>query len=161
MKTSNYIIRTILIVIFIFIAIISILLTAFIAWITIFGIGWGGGQSNLQEIIWNNKGFVLLSATAIISSIGLIKNKKYGIAFGYIIPIGIWAYYIIILSKDKFTFDLENIFWFFIFIVSSIGILWGLSKIKNLFKKLNLLDFIISLSISCILLLSFYFDYYK
>ncbi|MEX0314440.1 MAG: hypothetical protein AB3N18_09710 [Allomuricauda sp.] len=168
MKLSTKRIRIIFLVVFLLVSIGALLSGIYWIWLTAFGVGWGGGEVGLIELLWTWKGIIALFFFATTAFIGLIKPWKVGVIFGYSIPIAM-SIYVGISMINSTTYDLKNnktvdfsdIIGLLIGIIFIIGILTfsitGLNKIKTDYFKFKAIDYGITVGLVVTLLLSWLF----
>lgn len=140
----------------------------YLAWLTAFGVGWGGGQISLIKLLWIWKGIFVLFIFATIAFIGLIKPRKIGVIFGYPIPIAMSIYTGILMidsiindPKSHSSVDFSDVFGIIIGAIIIFGIpiffVLGLNKIIVRYFKFKTIDYVIIVSLTITLLLSWYF----
>ena len=153
----NYI-RRILIILFVLIGIGGILASIFAIWITAFGIGWGGGNTTLFEIMWDLKGLLLFTGYSITAGYGIIKNKKIGILFGYAATLSLMAYTIYDFGISiKYGDDIKfiEIIAAFFFLTLIGLILFGLYRLMKTIGSLNKQQYLIGGILTSFVILSF------
>jgi hypothetical protein len=141
--------RLILIAIFAFISIGSIIISIYLIRLSAIGSGYGGRYLTVLEMIWELKGFVLISIYSIAASLGLLKNKKSGLIFGYTIPFALMAFSLWLIMTDFLLSVL--------FLGISILFVIGLNKLKITQTELRINEYLISVVLAVLMLLSFYF----
>ena len=158
MELSAKTIRKILIGVFTILSFIELISTFYIVLMTAFGVGWGGGETTTLEIIWMWKGFVFLTILSILATIGLIRENKSGLLFGFVIALSLLIYFVIMFVAGLFMEIETNL----TDIIISIGyisvafiLLLGLSKLKKTFEPILKKDYLIGIILISILLLSF------
>ena len=127
---------------------------------TLFGIGWSGGETSLGEVIWMWKGlivFTLVTATAII---GLIGKKKFGVLLGYVVClglIGLPVFSFISMAIDDIEILQNSIFIILMSIILPAGLFIGLIKLQKVSEKFKKGEYVLGVVLTVILYLSFYF----
>ncbi len=160
--------RIIFIVLFAFISAGALISLVYWGFLTLFGVGWGGGTISTWELIWMWKGLIVLLAFSTFSFIGLAKPRKYGLIFGYSIPFGLIVYlllavieYTIYDFKNDQIFDFEYLMSLLIQIIIIIGIgvlfIFGLNKLAKQYFNLKPMDYGITVGLSIVLFLSLHF----
>lgn len=160
MTVERKIIKSSLIVLFILIGISALIGSIYLIWITAFGIGWGGGETTILELVWVWKGFILISIYSFIASFGLIKNKKIGIILGYALAIGFLLFTLVDMttfSNGISSMKLTDILYGILFLGLPVLIIVGLTKIKKSLIEFKVSEYIASGILTILLFASFYF----
>lgn len=158
MKIPIKSIRRILIILFVLIGISGILSSISLILVTAFGIGWGGGDATLLDIIWKSKGLLLFTGYSTLAGYGLIKNKKNGILFGFVTTICLMSYiifdFIILIKYGNSIKFIEVIVTFFF--LTLIGLMFiGLYNLMKSIGNLNKQQYLIGVMLTSIVILSF------
>jgi hypothetical protein len=158
MRITINTIRTILIITFLIITSGILVFLVNQVYLTAFAIGWVGGTGTIFEILWTWNWIILFTLYSGLTTIGLIRRKKTGVIFGFIVIISILLYMIIGVSHD-ISLDRKIGLIDFGLIVSisviSSLILISISKIKIKYHKLTRLDY----SVVIILVLLFIYSF--
>ncbi|WP_406027311.1 hypothetical protein [Winogradskyella sp.] len=113
---------------------------------SVFGIGWAGGKMNLLEVVWRWKGVILISIYSIIATIGLIKNSKIGIIFGYTISVFIFIYFLVHYCVYPLKIDnqipVRQLIWMISFLGLFILLFYGLTILRKAITEFKLKDYI-------------------
>ncbi|MEL6811846.1 MAG: hypothetical protein AAFP76_10965 [Bacteroidota bacterium] len=154
-------IRMALISIFTLVSIASFTGTLYLLWITAFAIGWGGGDTDLLELIWIWRGFPLLAVVSGIASVGLMAHRKIGVIFGFSIPLAFLVYTVISLMEFTTYFptpDLAGILSFLLCISIPFILFAGLLKLKeDLHPAFGVKHYLVSVGLASLLVLTFHF----
>ncbi len=161
MTSDKKIFKLILVPLFISIGIGALCGSIYLIWITAFGIGWGGGKATLLDIVWKWKGFLLISIYSFIASIGLMKNSKTGIIFGYTISVGFLIYFIADYGafgwNGESQISISDLIWTTLLLGLPIFMFYGLSKIKKTLTEFKLTEYLAIGVLIILLFLAFHF----
>ncbi len=110
-------------------------------------------------MLWNWTPLILYTIYSLIAFIGLLKKRKYGLVFGFCIPICFFFFLYLFYGNDLFNpeihFNVIEIFWLAIGIILPIFVILGLNKIKELFSELKPLDYALIVALNLSICLSF------
>ena len=167
MKISANSIITLFLSVYFFISFGALLGSIYLIWLTAYGVGWGGGEIGILELVWAWRGVVALFFFSTMAFIGLLKPRKIGLYFGYTISIA-FIILMIIAEFDRIEYKIENnqtlsfqyIMESFLSFLFRIGLaifsVIGLNKIREKFFTFRHVDFIFSAILTTTLFLAWH-----